>query len=495
MSSIAASNHPHMAPPAHPAGNSQPTLPAESSPVQTTGKVLVDDGNLRAANVLVEEHYPEGTKMLADFLLLQTGEGSDTVHISQLRNGQLCANVNGKYYAFNTPVGSPKVAPYLHIRTGGGDDRITIDPNVTIQVKIEAGDGNDTVRAGSGYTSVYGGRGNDDIQLGSGTGYAEGNEGNDTIKGGSGHTVIYGNSGNDRLYAGPGPASKHSHLDGGAGDDELHAGNGHTVLNGGQGNDLMVAHDQTAVYTGAGRDIVRANANKARIYAKATDHLIGAQHSTITHVTPTEAGRQGFKILGSPRFVARVEDDLALLRASPQGQKMLDAMDKGAAKNGAPVTIVQSDDANGTYDFWSTELQKLEDTHQPRPARYDPRAGYIKEGVAGSRADRATISYNPAHAYNSPIPLLPLELLYHEMAHAWNGANGTILPDPNSPDSDSEPTEPPNIELQAVGLPTNAPPFDFDNDPSTPPTSTNPAPFNENTMNTEWGKALRTRYD
>lgn len=59
-----------MAPPAHPAGNSQPTLPADASPVQTTGKALVDDGNLRAANLLVEEHRPEGTKMLADFLLL-----------------------------------------------------------------------------------------------------------------------------------------------------------------------------------------------------------------------------------------------------------------------------------------------------------------------------------------------------------------------------------------------------------------------------------------
>jgi dipeptidase D len=36
--------------------------------------------------------------------------------------------------------------------------------------------------------------------------------------------------------------------------------------------------------------------------------------------------------------------------------------------------------------------------------------------------------------------------------------------------------------------------FDFDNDPSTPPTSTNPAPFTENSLNHEMGTPLRQRY-
>ncbi|NYS35571.1 hemolysin, partial [Streptococcus danieliae] len=146
-------------------------------------------------------------------------------------------------------------------------------------------------------------------------------------------------------------------LDGGAGDDHLYAGNGHTVLNGGQGNDLMVGYDQTTVYTGPGRDTVWANTLKARLYAKTTDHLKGTQGSTVTLITPNEAGRQAFRIHGSPDFIQRVEDDLALLRASPQGQKMLEALDKAAVQNGAPVHIRQSNSTNNLYDFWSTELQ------------------------------------------------------------------------------------------------------------------------------------------
>lgn len=381
--------------------------------------------------------------------------------------------------------------PSCTSRPGGGDDRITIDPNVSIAVRIDAGDGDDTVQAGGGYTSVYGGRGNDHIRLGDGVGYAEGNEGDDTIAGGSGHAVMYGNNGNDRLYAGSGPAGKYSHLDGGAGEDQLYAGSGHTVLNGGLGNDRMVGHDDTTFYTGEGHDTVRAEGRKARIHAKTTDRLFGAEASIITPLTPSQAGRQAFNIQGSPEFKQRVDDDLALLRASPQGQKMLEALDQAALRNGSPVDIVQTSEPNNTYDFWSTELQKLEEAHQHPDGRDDPRLGYIKEGVAGSRADKATIFYNPAHIYGNDTPSMPLVQLYHEMAHAWNGANGTFLPGMSDP-SDRRPV--PNDELQAVGLATSASPFDFDNDPSTPPTSTNQAPFTENTLNKEMGKPLRTRY-
>ncbi|PRW83117.1 type I secretion protein, partial [Pseudomonas fragi] len=44
------------------------------------------------------------------------------------------------------------------------------------------------------------------------------------------------------------------------------------------------------------------------------------------------------------------------------------------------------------------------------------------------------------------------------------------------------------------GQPTNAPPFDFDNDPSTPPTNTNPAWATENGLADELGTSLRERY-
>lgn len=469
--------------------------PSGPPPVQTRTKVLVDDGNLRASQALTQGlKNPERPETLANVLFLETGKRADRIHISQRPDGQLYAQVNGRDYVLDTPDGRSNIPTLLHLKSGAGDDRITVAPNVNLRIEIDAEDGNDVIQAGGGKTSVYGGRGDDDITLGSDTGYAEGNDGNDILKGGRGHAVMYGNAGNDRLYAGSGPANKQSHLDGGAGNDQLYAGNGHTVLNGGLGDDLLVGHDRTTFYSGPGRNTLRANAIKARIHAQATDRLIGTQDSTLTPMTLTDAGRKAFSIQGPPDFIARVEDDLTLLRASPQGQKMLKALDEMAVKNGGPVLIVPSNRGN-SYRFWSTELQHLEQNNQVPAERTDPKWGYLKDGVPGSRADKGTIFYNPAAVYGTDPLFLPLNQLFHEMAHAWNGANGTFLPGASVPTRDQpERPGPPNSELQAVGLVSNAPPFDFDNDPNTPPTSTNPAPFTENTLNAEMGLPLRTRY-
>lgn len=496
MSSIASSQNHFMALPQPPADNNQHTPPVKAPVIHREKQMLADDGNLTAGRMLIRDHSAPGApKLLEEVFTLETGETSDAIHVSQHPNGQLRVQVNGRDYAFDTCKGNSTLQHFLYIKTKGGDDRITIDPDVTFQVAVSAGDGDDVVQAGGGQTRVYGGRGNDFIRLGSGIGYAEGNDGDDTIMGGTGHAVIYGNNGRDRLYAGRGPATKHSHVDGGAGDDLLYAGDGYSVLNGGLGNDTLVGHKHTTFYTGEGRDTVWTNTIKARIYAQETDRLIGTQGSTVTHVKPSDAGRQAFSIDGPADFIQRVEDDLALLRASPHGQKMLEALDKAAVQNRSPVKIVPSQGQGDSYDFWSTTLQKLEDAHQLLHSPDAPMNGYIKDGVAGAHADKATIFYDTADIHEDGDLLLPLLLLYHEMAHAWNGANGTFLPGLSDPTTDHpERPGPPNAELQAVGLATNAPPFDFDNDPSTPPTSTNPTPFTENSLNQEMGKPLRQRY-
>ncbi len=52
----------------------------------------------------------------------------------------------------------------------------------------------------------------------------------------------------------------------------------------------------------------------------------------------------------------------------------------------------------------------------------------------------------------------------------------------------------PNIERQAVGLPIAMEPFDFDFDPDTPPTRTNPQAFTENGIRKEFGLPVRSTY-
>jgi hypothetical protein len=111
-------------------------------------------------------------------------------------------------------------------------------------------------------------------------------------------------------------------------------------------------------------------------------------------------------------------------------------------------------------------------------------AGYDRaQGVAdvvddsrGARIHEVVISYNPlAHGPGTPS----LVILYHELCHAWNFATGTVLG---------------TGEMQAVGLDSGEPPFDFDDDPATPDVSTNPDPFNENALRRELGLPARLSY-
>jgi len=91
---------------------------------------------------------------------------------------------------------------------------------------------------------------------------------------------------------------------------------------------------------------------------------------------------------------------------------------------------------------------------------------------------------------------VPLASLYHELCHAYNYVTGTVFsgttPEQLYPGMPAHQTA--NEELQAIGLPADFPPFDFDKDPLTPPTNTNPPPYTENGILQELGLPLRKRY-
>jgi hypothetical protein len=74
--------------------------------------------------------------------------------------------------------------------------------------------------------------------------------------------------------------------------------------------------------------------------------------------------------------------------------------------------------------------------------------------------------------------------LYHEMAHVYDYANGTL-------DERAGATGVPNYEQVAVGLP-----IDHDNDPSTPERidPDHPIQFTENGLRAELGAPRRPRY-
>lgn len=451
------------------------------NPIQAHQHPFLDDGNLKACGQSVWEY--DGSFSVNNSLILETGDKADQVHISQTYPGQMDVRVNGQLYRFDSHDKEGKALTF-HLKTHGGNDNIRIDANVTQPVIVEAGDGNDRVQAGGGYTRLFGGKGNDVLRLGIGLGYAEGNDGDDTLIGGTGDNVMYGNNGNDRLYAGAGPKSKTSYLDGGNGNDQLYAGNGHTVLHGGAGDDRLIGHDRSTFYTGSGRDTVIANRPGDLIYAQAGDTIKRLNGSVLTPVTTDQSSLKGLLIKGSAYFIQRVEDDLALLRSSPQGKQMLAEMNAIARRNGAPVTLVEDlVDMGSGYVYGSQELKALLQYERPPVVGNDPKWGFMVDGVPGSRADRAEISYN-----RSALNVLggrtysPITTLYHEMAHAYNAGNGTALSGSTSETFEGEQHDVPNSERQAVGLPT------------TPATAANPKPFTENALHEEMGNPLRTQY-
>src|SRR6478609_8832558 len=77
----------------------------------------------------------------------------------------------------------------------GGNDTITVDPNVTISVWLDGGNGNDTLQGGSGNDVILGGAGNDTIY---------GGAGNDKIFGGGGNDLVDAGDGDDGVTGGKG---------------------------------------------------------------------------------------------------------------------------------------------------------------------------------------------------------------------------------------------------------------------------------------------------
>lgn len=455
--------------------------------------LLYTQGDVKISREIVwNREYGYDTPTLdAHFIDIETGNGADDIHVRNGDGGSLEILVNGRCYQIEKQVSGPRL--HLRITTKGGDDTVRIDDNVKHNVDVDSGEGDDQVQAGGGQTRLFGGCGNDTLRLGSGLGYAEGNDGDDTLIGGSGSNVLYGNNGSDYLYAGGGANTKQAYLDGGNGNDQLYAGNGHSVLHGGNDDDQLVGNDRTTFYTGKGNNRIYRNTKGDLIYAKDSDHFDRKRGSIFTPVKPSDAGEKGFAIEGTEEERQRVKDDFEFLRSSPIGQQALTEMDRLAELNGGKVTVKPTRYQDDEYKYGSTQLDEM--TPEQLRDTDDSVVGVITNGAAGSRADRATIIFNPsdiAQNGDGTKTLVPSTSLFHEMAHAYNGATGTML------DGQGEEISPTgekyiinNLEYQAIGVPNNDAPFDLDNDPSTPPSNINPAPFTENALNAEMGKPLR----
>ncbi len=138
------------------------------------------------------------------------------------------------------------------IDAGGGDDEIRGGAGDDL---IIGGDGNDEIVGGKNADEVRGGRGSDTLIGGFGFDNLIGGAGGDTVVGGGGRDEIVGGAGADALYGGAGADM----VRGGGGDDNISAGAGNDVVDGGKGDDWLFAGDgQDQVAGGDGSDLILA---------------------------------------------------------------------------------------------------------------------------------------------------------------------------------------------------------------------------------------------
>ncbi len=161
----------------------------------------------------------------------------------------------------------------VSIAANTGNDTLNFSgTTLTGIVKIDGGNGNDTITGSGGNDTIYGGAGNDKLY---------GGNGNDTIVGGAGSDTLAGDAGIDTLsYAGSAAGvtvnlrtnavsggdaqgdtiSGFENLTGSSFNDTFYGNSGANVMSGGDGNDVihfgLTAGSDTA-YGGAGTDFLQ----------------------------------------------------------------------------------------------------------------------------------------------------------------------------------------------------------------------------------------------
>jgi Ca2+-binding RTX toxin-like protein len=488
-------------PPVPPVG-SPPSTPGTVSPGLTTdGKNFDSTVLYQQGDVTITRNVVAGGGQFQDTVVIKTGNADDDIQVTRgtstvTGTELLNVTINGQPFQItlnDTLPGQPR--QNLGIDSGDGNDRIIAAADVRTHMDVKGGAGDDTIATGRGRDRVDGGAGNDSIQTGAGRDDVFGNSGDDVIDAGEGNDVVYGGDGNDTLSGYEG----RDYLEGGRGNDTLDGGNDQDVLSGGQGDDILRSgRGNDRVYTGAGADTVDNPSGKDVVYGQAAEDSQvpgrGAKNRNIEVGMTDAPGAQplghSITITGTPEFVQRVEADIDLLRSSPDGRRMLAALDQAAAAppagKGHHVDITELQNQIGA----SAALPPLPGSNQ---LHWDPSLTELRTDSTGTvvpaAGSNAEVRYNPS--FHSDFASAPSTVLFHELSHAYGIVTGTMQPGQMASGNDKNIA---NFERQAVGLNNQGLRYDFDGNPSTRPTRGYPEYLTENGLREEMGLSKRDRY-
>ncbi len=128
--------------------------------------------------------------------------GGPTGNITDVRIGGLDPGVHETRYT--SALLAPLFGAGLVVKSGGGNDRVTVDASVTVGVTLKGLRGNDTLVGGSGNDLLLG---DNDGDVQGGDDVLDGGDGDDTLGGAFGDDRLSGGNGTDRCAGGPGANS------------------------------------------------------------------------------------------------------------------------------------------------------------------------------------------------------------------------------------------------------------------------------------------------
>jgi Ca2+-binding RTX toxin-like protein len=154
------------------------------------------------------------------------------------------------------------------VRADGGDDVVDAGADNDL---VYGGTGNDTLRGGEDEDTLYGEAGRDSLLGGGEVDLIYGGDGNDTIDGGENTDTVYGGAGDD-LITDTGSSLSDDSLYGGDGNDTISGGEREDLIAGDAGNDHLTG--------GAGADTLMGGADADVIYGGAGDSVVGGEAVT-----------------------------------------------------------------------------------------------------------------------------------------------------------------------------------------------------------------------
>ncbi len=464
--------------------NNPNDITSEATVTRVNGEVIIDAGggndqiavtqNATTGDITVDVNGASRTFTGADRnnLVIRAGDGNDSIAVA---NG---VNVS------------------LRLEGQNGDDRISVDRNVSARQFISGGDGRDTLLGGAGDDKIEGGRGNDFISSRGGVDYVNGSFGDDTILTGDGNDVAYGGNGKDLIFGGRGD----DYLEGSRGDDRIYGGTGTDVLSGGIGNDMLRGGTgDDVLYAGQGTDELYGDGGTNRIFSQtddtvqASDSSKGITNNNITVELVGNPGATSVSVTGTAEFRERIEADLEMFRSSPLGREMLASFDRTQATNGTNVTI-QEISSGGAWADWANRTNPT----APQPFLTPTFDGSGNQtGYVPGTPNSSTVGIEPdlmlsiGHSDGAQTDFLPNVVLYHELAHAYDFTNGTLRRETYR-GNDRVDLGGRVSERVATGLP-----IDHDNNPLTPKRSDDafhPDELTENALRDEMNQRRRSHY-